>query len=52
MVLVVWMESGEKLFDFGDVDIFWMQFFQGNKIYFYECFKEMFGFLYVDYFFY
>ncbi|MEM8774434.1 MAG: FAD-dependent oxidoreductase [Pseudomonadota bacterium] len=45
-----WMDSGEKPFDLGDVDISRMQPFQGNKHYLYERSKETLGLLYADHF--
>ena len=45
-----WMETGEKPFDLGDVDISRMQPFQGNKTYLYERSKETLGLLYADHF--
>ncbi len=45
-----WMDSGEKPFDLGDVDIARMQPFQGNKHYLYERSKETLGLLYADHF--
>ena len=50
MVLAEWMESGEKPFDIGDVDISRMQPFQGNKTYLFERSKETLGLLYADHF--
>lgn len=50
MALAAWMESGEKPFDLGDVDISRMQPFQGNKTYLYERSKETLGLLYADHF--
>ncbi|MCP5073594.1 MAG: FAD-dependent oxidoreductase [Rhodobacteraceae bacterium] len=50
MVLAEWMESGERPFDIGDVDISRMQPFQGNKHYLYERSKETLGLLYADHF--
>src|SRR6056297_3883516 len=48
--LSLWMESGEKPFDLGDVDIARMQPFQGNKTYLFERSKETLGLLYADHF--
>lgn len=48
--LAEWMDSGEKPFDLGDVDISRMQPFQGNKQYLYERSKETLGLLYADHF--
>ncbi len=45
-----WMDSGEKPFDLGDVDISRMQPFQGNRHYLYERSKETLGLLYADHF--
>ena len=45
-----WMESGEKPFDLGDVDISRMQPFQGNRHYLFERSKETLGLLYADHF--
>ncbi|QFT97515.1 4-methylaminobutanoate oxidase (formaldehyde-forming) [Roseovarius sp. THAF8] len=45
-----WMDSGEKPFDLGDVDIARMQPFQGNRHYLYERSKETLGLLYADHF--
>ena len=50
MALAQWMESGEKPFDLGDVDISRMQPFQGNKRYLFERSKETLGLLYADHF--
>ena len=50
MVLAEWMESGEKPFDIGDVDVSRMQPFQGNKTYLFERSKETLGLLYADHF--
>ncbi|MBO9450628.1 FAD-dependent oxidoreductase [Tropicibacter sp. R16_0] len=48
--LAEWMDSGEKPFDLGDVDISRMQPFQGNKQYLFERSKETLGLLYADHF--
>ncbi|QYX56246.1 FAD-dependent oxidoreductase [Roseovarius sp. SCSIO 43702] len=48
--LSLWMESGEKPFDLGDVDISRMQPFQGNRHYLFERSKETLGLLYADHF--
>ncbi|RYG91134.1 FAD-dependent oxidoreductase [Loktanella sp. IMCC34160] len=48
--LSLWMDSGEKPFDLGDVDISRMQPFQGNKHYLFERSKETLGLLYADHF--
>ena len=45
-----WMETGEKPFDLGDVDISRMQPFQGNKTYLFERSKETLGLLYADHY--
>ena len=45
-----WMDSGEKPFDLGDVDIARMQPFQGNKTYLFERSKETLGLLYADHY--
>ena len=45
-----WMDSGEKPFDLGDVDIARMQPFQGNKHYLFERSRETLGLLYADHF--
>ena len=50
MALSQWMDTGEKPFDLGDVDISRMQPFQGNKTYLYERSKETLGLLYADHF--
>ena len=50
MALSQWMETGEKPFDMGDVDIARMQPFQGNKHYLFERSKETLGLLYADHF--
>ncbi|PRY25147.1 4-methylaminobutanoate oxidase (formaldehyde-forming) [Aliiruegeria haliotis] len=50
MALAEWMESGEKPFDLGDVDISRMQPFQGNRHYLFERSKETLGLLYADHF--
>ncbi|WP_322867222.1 FAD-dependent oxidoreductase [Aquicoccus sp. G2-2] len=50
MALAEWMESGEKPFDLGDVDIARMEPFQGNKTYLYERATEALGLLYADHF--
>ena len=43
MALAQWMDTGEKPFDLGDVDISRMQPFQGNKRYLEERSKETLG---------
>ena len=48
--LSLWMDSGEKPFDLGDVDISRMQSFQGNRHYLYERSKETLGLLYADHY--
>ena len=48
--LSMWMDSGEKPFDLGDVDISRMHPFQGNKHYLFERSKETLGLLYADHF--
>jgi len=48
--LASWMDTGEKPFDLGDVDISRMQPFQGNKHYLFERSKETLGLLYADHF--
>lgn len=50
MALAQWMETGEKPFDLGDVDISRMHPFQGNKQYLFERSKETLGLLYADHF--
>lgn len=50
MALAEWMDTGEKPFDLGDVDISRMQPFQGNKTYLFERSKETLGLLYADHF--
>ena len=50
MALSQWMDTGEKPFDLGDVDISRMQPFQGNKHYLFERSKETLGLLYADHF--
>ena len=50
MALAQWMDTGEKPFDLGDVDIARMQPFQGNKTYLFERSKETLGLLYADHF--
>ena len=50
MALSEWMDSGEKPFDLGDVDVSRMQPFQGNKTYLFERSKETLGLLYADHF--
>ncbi|WP_137701033.1 GcvT family protein [Marimonas lutisalis] len=50
MALSHWMDTGEKPFDLGDVDIARMEPFQGNKTYLFERSKETLGLLYADHF--
>ncbi|CUK11493.1 Aminomethyltransferase [Ruegeria denitrificans] len=50
MALAEWMDSGEKPFDLGDVDISRMQPFQGNRQYLFERSKETLGLLYADHY--
>ncbi len=50
MALAQWMDSGEKPFDLGDVDIARMQPFQGNRRYLVERSRETLGLLYADHF--
>ncbi len=50
MALAEWMDSGEKPFDLGDVDIARMAPFQGNKHYLFERSRETLGLLYADHF--
>ncbi|MEM8570929.1 MAG: FAD-dependent oxidoreductase [Pseudomonadota bacterium] len=50
MALAAWMDTGEKPFDLGDVDIARMQPFQGNRRYLFERSKETLGLLYADHF--
>ncbi|MCH2095873.1 MAG: FAD-dependent oxidoreductase [Rhodobacteraceae bacterium] len=50
MALSQWMETGEKPFDLGDVDISRMQPFQGNKRYLVDRASETLGLLYADHF--
>ncbi|MEP1767012.1 MAG: FAD-dependent oxidoreductase [Sulfitobacter sp.] len=50
MALSQWMDTGDKPFDLGDVDISRMQPFQGNKTYLFERSKETLGLLYADHF--
>jgi 4-methylaminobutanoate oxidase (formaldehyde-forming) len=48
--LAQWMDSGEKPFDLGDVDVSRMQPFQGNKRYLVERATETLGLLYADHY--
>ena len=50
MALAEWMETGEKPFDVGDVDVGRNQPFQGNKHYLFERSKETLGLLYADHY--
>jgi len=50
MALSQWMDTGEKPFDLGDVDVSRMQPFQGNKHYLFERSKETLGLLYADHY--
>ncbi|NCO86958.1 MAG: FAD-dependent oxidoreductase [Rhodobacterales bacterium] len=50
MALAAWMDTGEKPFDLGDVDIARMQPFQGNKTYLGARVTEALGLLYADHF--
>ena len=50
MALAEWMETGEKPFDLGDVDVGRNQPFQGNKHYLFERSKETLGLLYADHY--
>ena len=50
MALAAWMDSGDRPFDLGDVDIARMQPFQGNRTYLFERSKETLGLLYADHF--
>jgi glycine/D-amino acid oxidase-like deaminating enzyme len=50
MALAAWMDSGNRPFDLGDVDIARMQPFQGNLTYLFERSKETLGLLYADHF--
>lgn len=50
MALAEWMETGEKPFDLGDVDIARVQPFQTNKRYLYERSTETLGLLYADHY--
>lgn len=50
MALAEWMETGEKPFDLGDVDVGRNQPFQGNRHYLFERSKETLGLLYADHF--
>ena len=48
MALAEWMDSGERPFDLGDVDIARMQPFQGNRRYLAARAAEALGLLYAD----
>jgi len=48
MALAHWMETGDRPFDLGDVDIGRMQPFQGNRRYLAERSRETLGLLYAD----
>ena len=50
MALAEWMETGQKPFDLGGVDIGRMQPFQGNRKYLYDRSVETLGLLYADHF--
>lgn len=50
MALAEWVDSGEKPFDLGDVDIARMHPFQGNRHYLVERAKESLGLLYADHY--
>ena len=50
MALAEWMDTGEKPFDLGDVDVVRMQPFQGNKKYLHDRSTETLGLLYADHF--
>ena len=50
MALSRWMDTGEKPFDVGSVDIARMQPFQNNARYLFERSKETLGLLYADHF--
>jgi glycine cleavage system T protein len=50
MALAEWMETGEKPFDLGDVDVARNQPFQGNRHYLFERSKETLGLLYADHY--
>ncbi len=50
MALAQWMDTGEKPFDLGDVDISRMQPFQSNKTYLMQRSTETLGLLYADHF--
>ncbi|RFP90739.1 FAD-dependent oxidoreductase [Rhodobacteraceae bacterium 63075] len=50
MALAAWMDTGEKPFDLGDVDIARNEPFQAGKTYLFERSKETLGLLYADHF--
>ncbi|NNJ69102.1 MAG: GcvT family protein [Boseongicola sp.] len=50
MALAQWMDTGEKPFDLGDVDISRMQPFQGNARYLHDRSTETLGLLYADHY--
>ena len=50
MALAAWMDTGEKPFDLGDVNIARMQPFQGNRRYLAARATEALGLLYADHF--
>ncbi|UWQ17746.1 FAD-dependent oxidoreductase [Jannaschia sp. M317] len=50
MALASWMDTGEKPFDLGDVDVARMQPFQGNRTYLFQRAKEALGLLYADHY--
>ncbi|MCR9088230.1 MAG: FAD-dependent oxidoreductase [Rhodobacteraceae bacterium] len=50
MALASWMDTGERPFDLGDVDIARMQPFQGNRTYLASRVKETLGLLYADHY--
>jgi len=50
MALAAWMDTGEKPFDLGDVDISRMHPFQGNRLYLARRVSETLGLLYADHF--
>jgi len=50
MALAQWMDTGERPFDLGDVDIARMQPFQGNRRYLQARVTEALGLLYADHY--
>lgn len=50
MALAAWMDTGEKPFDLGDVNVARMQPFQGNRRYLKDRATEALGLLYADHF--